>query len=105
MISFAAELLMEIEVGNLTGATMAAKAGANQAFYERQLSLLSDQIRTDRNQPSLTRSRKPISNLSNDRSRAGTGRSPGVSRMSVKSQTQSFQIAGSQVHVSPLRTN
>ena len=105
MISFAAELLMEIEVGNLTGAAMAARAGANQAFYERQLSLLSDQIRTDRNQPSLTRSRKPISNLSNGRIWAGTGRSPGVSRMSVKSQTQSFQIAGSQVHVSPLRTN
>jgi hypothetical protein len=40
--------------------------------------------------PSLTRSRKPISNVSNDRSRARTGRSPGHSRMTVKSHDPAF---------------
>lgn len=80
----------------------AAKAGANQAFYERQLSLLSVQIRTDRNQPSLAHSRKPISNLSNGRNRAGTGRSPGVSRMSVKSHKPLFPVP--QAVATPLQT-
>ena len=57
---------------------------------KRQVSLFPSRNLPDRNRTSLTHSRKPISNVSNDRSRAGTGRSTGRSRMSVKSHMPSF---------------